>query len=102
MYLKKLEGEGHMSPSLKKFFLQNSSLFCWIVMSSFSPSSNEGRKGRGRRWRKWWLALAMWKSGWCDTLVVINLLRCIRCHDRVSPPRVTSGGSGSDRKWYLF
>ena len=42
-------------------------------------------EGRGTRDR----ALAMWESGWCDTLVVLmNLLRYIRFRYRVPPSRV--------------
>ena len=38
------------------------------------------------------LVVAMRKSGWCDTLVVVmNMLRSIRCHDKVSSSRVIVG-----------
>jgi len=35
--------------------------------------------------------LAVRESGWCNALVIVmSMLRCIRCHDSVPPWRVTS------------
>ena len=44
----------------------------------------------------------MQESGWCDILVVVmNLLLCVRCHDRVSMSGVIGRALGSTQFVHL-
>ena len=70
-------------------------------MSSFPPYEGKGEdEGGGNDGR----FLAIRESGWCDTLVVVNMLQYIRCRDKMPSSRVTGGGptpigSGTCPRW---
>ena len=61
--------ENQLCYLLTKSLLQ-SSLFCWVVMSSFFHRMKE-REDEGEDDGR---SLAMRESGWCDTLVVVMIM----------------------------